>query len=120
MSCIVSPSRAFMFLAVRAARFFDGLTAAKRPAHVLRQQVAWPDAQSGRKPVDVLQADVALSAFNATDVVAVEPAALAEFLLRPTALLAQFAHPPPDQFFYVLSHFRLDITLISGNTVYTR
>ncbi len=86
----------------------------------LRKQVAWPNAESGGKFLDVLQAHVSLSAFDAADVVAVEPAALAEFLLRPTTLLAQFADPPPDQFFYVPWHFYLDITLMSGNTVYTR
>ena len=53
------------------------------------QQIPWADAQRVRQSRHVHDGDVPLSAFDPSDVVAVQPASEAQFLLGPAGALAQ-------------------------------
>ncbi len=58
----------------------------------VREQFSWSHRQRTSQFDDVLQSDVPLPSLDPTNVIAMQPCSLGQFLLREPALVAKFSH----------------------------
>ncbi len=65
------------------------------------EKLKWGHAESRRDPADVLEADIALAAFDPPDVTPIEAQLQRKLLLAPAASLAQVTHASTEECFDV-------------------